>query len=108
MQNVGLIQVFTRCRQNFVNKAWDPAAHVQFNAELLQRVIPDTLGVTARPSTDRVGSCLLDAYTQGVGNGACLDFYMRDRGLSDVYWKYEELSAAQGLVASQVDGCVVF
>ena len=108
VQNVGLIQVFTRCRQNFVNKAWDPAAHVQFNAELLQAVIPDTLGVTASPSTDRVGSCLLDAYTQGVGNGACLDLYMRDMGLSDVYWKYEELSTAQGLVASQVDGCVVF
>ncbi len=96
MQGVSLIPVFTRCRQNYVNRAWDPAAYALFDQNVLNRAVPQAVApLAADPlAGGGVGSCLLEnAAKGGAGGGACLDAYMQSKGLTEAYWAYEPLSA---------------
>jgi len=108
VQGVSIIPVFIRCRQNYVNRAWDPAAYVRFDQDTLDRVIPMSIAPNALDPTlgKGVGTCLLEnAAKGGVGNGACLDDFMLSHDLTDVYWAYLPIESSR---PHAVDACVVF
>jgi len=90
-QGVSIIPVFTRCRQNYVNNAWDIAAYALFDQEVLNRAVPRAVTPLAVDplAGGGVGACLLDSAAKGGNGGACLDAFMRERGLTETYWAYE-------------------
>ena len=107
-QGVGLLPVFTRCRQNFVNSQWDPGAYVMYDGELLAKYIRG--GLDPQPATDDgsgLRQCLLQSATAGEGNKGCMDLWMQFKGYSDLYWTYSELTPVESS-AYKVDGCKVF
>jgi hypothetical protein len=108
VQGVNIVQVLTRCRQNYVNKQWDPAAFVQYDQEALDRAFGqyDQAAPAVGDAGDGVGACLLRSAGSGVGNGACLDASLSRRGLSsDAYWEYVH---GASLEPQAVDACAVF
>ena len=108
-QGVNLVQVMTRCRQNFASRRWDPLAYVLYDEMAVARLLPRRLGVVARDPTlgGGVGACLADAYRQGHDNDACKDaFVAMFFGIPEYYWGYEKASAPAA--NADVDGCVVF
>ena len=107
-QGVSVFAVLTRCRQNYVNKQWDPAAYARFDSGVMLRELKG--GVEFLPgdpaASGGVGRCLLDSVQNGVDNGACLDSYLMNRGLNDAYWAYT--AAGESLSGELVDACLVF
>ena len=104
-QGVNAMQVFTRCRQNYVNRQWDVGAYAQYDATVLQTRIPASVNAVFK-GEDLVGPCLLNAYSTGQNNQACVDDLFRLVGWNtETYWSYE---ASERLDPSDVDGCIVF
>lgn len=107
-QGVSVFAVLTRCRQNYVNKQWDPAAYARFDSGVMLRELKG--GVEFLPGDPAagggVGRCLLDSVQNGVENGACLDSYLMSRGLSDAYWAYT--ASGESLSGDLLDACLVF
>jgi hypothetical protein len=42
-QGVSMIAVLTRCRQNYVNQQWDPAAYARYDQSVLNKVISGSI-----------------------------------------------------------------
>ena len=104
-QGVNTMQVFTRCRQNYVNQQWDVGAYAQYDAATLKKQVPKSLGATALPN-DAVGPCLLDAFKTGQNNQACTSgFFQWMDWNSDNYWSYDSVDTTD---PSRIDGCIVF
>ena len=106
-QGVNIVQVLTRCRQNYVNKQWDPAAFVQYDQDALDRAFPEPgAGPPAGEIGDGVGACLKTSSDSGMGNGACLDAFLSREGFSsDGYWEYVHTESRE---PEAVDACSVF
>lgn len=107
-QGFNLIQVMTKCRRNFAQKQWDPAAFIMYDKKKMTQYLqgipmstmPDAL------NTDAIGQCLLQAAEAGKTNEACLSMYMQAGNLNDKYWSY---TPVQGIVDNLfIDGCIVF
>lgn len=105
-QGVSMFAVLTRCRQNFVNKQWDPSAFVRYDAAFIEREVKGSVQVALGDPADGVGQCLLDSVESGAGNGACLDSFLRLRGHSDLYWGYD--TANHSISSHLLDACLVF
>jgi hypothetical protein len=106
-QGVSIMAVLTRCRQNYVNEQWDPAAYARYDQDVIDR---ELTGVTPVPMAadagDGAGACLLESAAKGAGNGACLDAFLAGRGQSGaMYWAYEQSNAT---ASHLVDACMVF
>jgi hypothetical protein len=106
-QGVSIMAVLTRCRQNYVNEQWDPAAYARYDQGVIDR---ELTGVTPVPMAadagDGAGACLLESAAKGAGNGACLDAFLAGRGQSGaMYWAYEQSNAT---ASHLVDACMVF
>jgi len=106
-QGVSIIAVLTRCRQNYVNGQWDPAAYVAYDQYALDREVTSvTPAPTAADPGDGAGACLLESAAKGAGNGACLSAFLKARGeVEATYWAYEQSNAT---AAHLVDACMVF
>lgn len=105
-QGVSVLAVLNRCRQNYINKQWDPAAFVRYDGDMLQREIRGGVQVVKGVPEDGVGQCLLDSLRSGVGNGACLDSFLRNRGYNSLYWGYRLVN--ETVPSNEVDACLVF
>lgn len=105
-QGVSMFAVLTRCRQNFINKQWDPAAFVRYNPAVSEREIRGNVRVSHGDAKDGVGRCLLDSVDKGIGNGACLDSFLRSRQLNSIYWSYHMVNETVG--SHLLDACMVF
>lgn len=101
-QGYNLLQVITKCRQNYVREQWDQGAYILYNETLLRKYI--LFDSVASLKSDSVGDCL--SLAQGTANGqACLDLYFRAQGVvASRYWAYEQSFSA----AHSVDACKVF
>jgi hypothetical protein len=105
-QGISMFAVLTRCRQNYVNKQWDPAAYVRYDPALIEREIRGNVRVIKGNPSDQVGKCLLDSMNTGVGNGACLDGFLRSRNYNAMYWGYHMINQTVG--SEKIDACLVF
>jgi hypothetical protein len=107
-QGVSMFAVLTRCRQNYVNKQWDPAAFARFDAGVMLREVKGgaSFSVGDPAAGGGVGKCLLDSVRDGVENGACLEDFLMARGYSDAYWAYS--AGAESLPGNLLDACLVF
>ena len=104
-QGVNVIQVLTRCRQNYVNLQWDQAAYVQYDASFIASEIRGPTLPAVKDAGDGVGACLLDSAGSGETNGACLDAFLSSRGADARYWTYDQVDSSSSVV---VDACMVF
>jgi hypothetical protein len=106
-QGVSIMAVLTRCRQNYVNEQWDPAAYARYDQNVLDKELTAVSPhPTAADSGDGVGACLLDSAAAGVGNGACLDAFLMSKGVSaSSYWAYQQSNVT---ASNLIDACVVF
>lgn len=105
-QGVSMFAVLTRCRQNYINKQWDSVAFARYDATILESQVRGGVQFTLGIADDGVGQCLLDSASKGVGNGACLDSYLRRNGFNDDYWGYT--MASNATPSQYLDGCLVF
>jgi hypothetical protein len=105
-QGVSIMAVLTRCRQNYVNHQWDPAAYALYDQQALNLHVPGAVRPTAKAASDGVGPCLLESSGKGATNGACLDALSLARGWTEAYWGYNQLPSKVG--GHQVDACLVF
>lgn len=105
-QGVSVLAVLTRCRQNYINKQWDPAAFVRYDGGMLEREIRGGVQPVNGAPGDGVGQCLLDSVARGVGNGACLDSFLRSRGYNSLYWGYRLVN--ETVPSNELDACLVF
>ena len=105
-QGVSMFSVLTRCRQNFINKQWDSAAFARYDAGVMERELKGGVNFVVGSAGDGVGQCLLDSVSSGVGNGACMDAYLRRMGVNDDYWGYTMVS--KDVPSHLLDACLVF
>lgn len=105
-QGISMMTVLTRCRQNFVNQQWDPAAFAMYDKNTLNLHVPGAVRPRVKDPSDGVGACLLRSSETGATNGACLDALSRQRGWTDTYWGYNQLE--KGVGSHRVDACMVF
>lgn len=105
-QGVSLLAVFTKCRQNYVNKQWDHAAFVRYDKAVSEREIRGAIDIVHGDPADGVGRCLLDSVAKGAGNGACLDSFLMTHNQNSMYWSYDIANATVG--SNMVDACLVF
>ena len=106
-QGVSMMAVLTRCRQNYVNRQWDPAAYALYDQQMLDLHVPGGVRPRARAPSDGVGGCLLEKSSKGASNQACLDALSLVRGWTETYWSYVQLIHAE-VGAHEVDACLVF
>ena len=104
-QGVNALNVLVACRENYVNRRWDPAAFVLYG-----RPVGYPLKVpTPMPGDDACGvlACLQQpTYASGSLAQECLQAYLACAGLSsDDYFAYEHVSADG---PEHVDACLVF
>jgi len=105
-QGVSLLAVFTKCRQNYVNKQWDHSAFVRYDSDVAEREIRGDVNVVYGNPSDGVGKCLLDSVAKGIGNGACLDSFLRTQNQNSLYWSYDIVNNT--VASNKLDACLVF
>lgn len=110
-QGVTTLNVLVKCRENYVKKRWDPAAHMLYQTASWDLVHFQGLGVPEIPATVRadVRACLTDGdASSGSLAQSCLEEFLLNSGTSfDAYWAYERLNTStQG--PEYTDGCLVF
>lgn len=107
LQGVTLLNVLVKCRENFIENKWDPAAYVLFDPAQAYRyrtaspvaLPPDEMGVQA---------CLRLQAAAGAGNSPCLDQLLGYRRVDYyLYWAFERLLDAP-VRAERVDACLTF
>ena len=110
MQGVSVLNVLVKCRENFVEQRWDPAAYVLFDPSQAYRYkVPPGQRVVLPPDTLEVQRCLAYQTAAGASNSACLDRYLggqTPRMPWDLYWAYNR--AAPGGPPERVDACLTF
>ena len=106
-QGINTINVLVKCRENYVNERWDPAAYILFNASLHGRIKYQSELIPV-PADDSYGvkACLYTSQASGTGNAGCLDNLLQQIGMTwDEYWAY----APQTQTGAQyTDACVTF
>ena len=113
MQGVTLLNVLIKCRENFVENQWDPAAYVLFDPKQRYRYKSPTL-VRLPADTFGVQACLLSQANAGASNAPCLDQYLSFQTPPvDYYryWAYERalpVPPATTVPAQRVDACLTF
>lgn len=106
-QGINTINVLVKCRENFVNQRWDPAAYVLYNAKLHYMIKYQTRFIQVPPA-DAYGvqACLASNQSAATSNQACLNALLVDTGVSwDQYWAYTT-QTQEG--AQYTDACVTF
>jgi hypothetical protein len=106
-QGVSLLNVLVKCRENFIENKWDPAAYVLFDPAQAYRYRTRS-PVTLPADTMGVAACLRLQAEAGASNSACLDQFL---GFTKVdyymYWAYERLLGAT-VRPERVDACLTF
>ena len=108
-QGVTTLNVLIKCRENYVKKRWDPAAHMLYQTRFWDLVHFQGVGVPELPATVRadVRACLTDGdASSGTLARSCLDEFLLNSGTPfDAYWAYERNNAS---TPEKTDGCLVF
>ena len=111
-QGVTTLNVLIKCRENYVKKRWDPAAHMLYQTRFWDLVHFQGVGVPELPATVRadVRACLTDGdASSGTLARSCLDEFLLNSGTPfDAYWAYERLSSNNSSTPEKTDGCLVF
>lgn len=105
-QGVTTLNVLIKCRENYVKKRWDPAAHMLYQPAFWDLVHFQGAGVPELPAAPE--RCLTegDASTGSLAQ-RCLEEFLLDGGVSpEAYWAYERGTTALG--PEFTDGCLVF
>jgi len=104
-QDVSLVNVFVKCRENYMKKQWDPRAFAYFDINS-QYMFAETGMVMDAPS-GTVKDCLLQSHANGAGPLKCMEDYINSLNFksSDEYWVYEK-ATKQG--SQYTDSCLVF
>ena len=111
-QGVSVLSVLTKCKENYMHRQWDSAAHILFNSTLFAQQVRQVKlpTIPSQPAVlGQVGRCLMDEATRPV----CLQDYLVFIGQDPLtYWTYEDVVVGSNLANSQgsqfVDACQVF
>lgn len=112
-QGVTLLNVLVKCRENFVQKQWDPAAYVLFDETQVYRY-KTTAPIKLPPDSYEVYACLISQAKNGAINAPCLDLYLSFTNptiVFDKYWAYERalvIPPATTVPVQRVDACLTF
>ena len=110
IQGVSVLNVLVKCRENFVERRWDPAAYVLFDKSQAYRYrVPPGQRVVLPADTFGVQQCLAYQAAAGASNSACLDRYLGYQTpamLWDFYWAYNR--APPAAPPERVDACLTF
>jgi hypothetical protein len=104
-QGVTLLNVFVKCRENFLKKQWDPYAYVYFDRRA-QSLIQAYGGLVPIPPGP-VKDCLVASYDNSAGPDACAKNHILTLGYNseDEYWTYERFDTT---ASENIDACLVF
>jgi len=107
LQGVTLLNVMVKCRENYIENQWDPAAYVLFDPSQAYRY--RTKSPVTLPADDMgIQACLRLQAEAGASNSACLDRWLAFKNIDYyLYWAYERLLDAT-VRPERVDACRTF